>query len=235
MSGADPQRERRAITIIRVAGTVVLLLLVVFLALVPAQAVHENVPGLASPMLGFELATTPAHVFGILGAPGEPARADTVWRFDLANRIDFVFMLAYPWLFFGIALLLEAHGSLSRRSRVVLGVLAVAMALGDALENRELLFLSGAADAAAMQPSLARLHVFTTVKWTAIFAAAGLIGVGVAGERGWWRWSAPLYGLAALGGLVVALVSLRGIEAGMYLLALGWVFAYARALAGATT
>jgi len=220
------------VTIIRVAGTLVMVLTAAFLVILPVKAVHENLPGITNPMLGFELASTPAQVLGILGNPGEPVRADTVWRFDLANRIDFLFMIAYPALFVGIALLLEAHGSLSGRMLVVVGTLAVLMALGDAAENRELLSLSGATDPAAMQPALARLHAFTSVKWYAIFVASGLIGVGAWREHGWWRWCAPFFGLAAVCGTAVALVSLQGIEIGTYVLAVAWLIAYARGVAG---
>ncbi|MBI3768711.1 MAG: hypothetical protein HY271_09485 [Deltaproteobacteria bacterium] len=227
MPAAVASHERRALTIIRVAGTAVLVLIVAFLAIVPTAAVHENLPGISSPILGFELASTPEHVFGILGNPGEPARADAVRRIDLGNRIDFLFMIAYPALFVGIALLLESHGSFSRAATMIVVALAVLMAIGDALENRELLFLSGVNDGAAMLPSLARLRIVTHVKWYAIFAASGLLAAGAWRERGWWRWSAPFYALAALGG-VASLAYLAAIEAGMNALALAWVMTYVR-------
>jgi hypothetical protein len=220
--------ERRAVTIIRIAGAVVLALMIVFLAILPSRPVHENLPGVQNPLLGFELASRPEHVFGILGRPGEAARADAVRRTDLGNRIDFLFMIAYPLLFVGIGLLLRAHGSLSRGAQQALVALAVLMWLGDLLENRELLFLSGTGDPAAMAPSLARLQVFTRVKWYAIFVAAALLAVGAWRERGWWRWSAPFYALAALCG-AVSLAYLPAIESGMLALSVGWIIAYVRA------
>jgi hypothetical protein len=73
----------------------------------------------------------------------------------------------------------ESHGSITRATRQILVALAVVMALGDALENRQLLFLSGASDPAAMLPPLARLQVFTRIKWYAIFVACALLAVGI--------------------------------------------------------
>ncbi len=224
---ADAAAERRALTIIRAAGTAMVVLTAVFLAILPSKPVHENLPGFGNPLVGFELASTPEQVFGILGRPGEPARAEAVRRTDLGNRIDFLFMIAYPAMFAGIALLFAAHGALAPRLRAVVLALAVVMALGDALENRELLTLSGTADAAAMLPALARLQVFTRVKWYAIYAACALLAGGAWHERGVWRWTAPFFAVAAvLGALSVAY--LPAIETGMYALTIAWLIAYVR-------
>ena len=231
-SAAVVPNERTARLVIRVAGTVAIVLMIVFLGLFPARALHQNLPGITSPILGLELASQPEQVFGILGFPGEAERADYVRRVDLGNELDFLFMIAYPALFFGIALLLGAHGSLARGVVILAGVLAVTMALGDALENRELLFLSGAADPAAMMPSLARLQRFTHVKWDAIFVASALLALGASREAGWFCWSAPFYFIAAVLGLSATFGWLAGIELGMYPLAIGWIMAYVRAWRG---
>src|SRR5436309_9097647 len=178
--------ERRACMIIRVAGTAALLLTVAFLVILPAKPVHENIAGFTNPMLSFELASQPEHVFGVLGRPGDPGRDDAVRRIDLGNYIDFLFMIAYPTLFAGIALLLESHGSITRTTRRTMVALAVVMAVGDALENSQLLVLSGATDPATMVPYLARLQVFTRIKWYAIFIACALLAAGAWREREWW-------------------------------------------------
>jgi hypothetical protein len=231
MATTNASDERRARWIIRVAGTAALVLTVTFLVILPAKPVHENIAGFVNPLLSFELASRPEHVFGVLGRPGEPERAEAVRRTDLGNRIDFLFMIAYPTLFAGIAFLLEAHGSLTRSTRHAMVALAIAMAFGDALENRELLFLSGASDPAAMAPSLARLQVFTRIKWYAIFVACVVLAAGAWREREWWRWSAPFFAGAAVCG-VLSLVYLRAIEIGMYVLTVAWIMAYARAWRG---
>jgi hypothetical protein len=220
--------ERRALTIIRVAGAVVIVLMLAFLVIMPSMPVRPDPRGIVSPILSFELASVPEHVFDVLGRPGEPVRADTVRRVDTGNYLDFAFMIAYPALFAGIALLLRSHGSLSHGASTAVIVLAVVMALGDALENRELLLLSGTTDPGAMQPSLARLQVFTRIKWYAIFVAAGVLAAGTWRELGWWRWSALFYAAAALCG-ALSLVHLPAMEYGMYALAVAWVMSYARA------
>jgi len=220
--------DRPALLLVRVAGTVAIVLMIAFLVILPSKPVHENLPGLQSPMLGFELASEPEHVFGILGRPGEAVREDVVRRTDFANEIDFVFMVAYPALFVGIAWMLAARGSLSRTLLGVMIMFAVGMALGDALENRELLFLSNAADPVAMMPSLARLQRFTHVKWDAIFGASAVLALGTMQERGWFRWSSFAFGLAAVSGFAASFGYLSGIEIGMYLLAIGWIMAYVR-------
>ena len=220
--------ERRACMIIRVAGTAALLLTVAFLVILPAKPVHENIAGFTNPMLSFELASQPEHVFGVLGRPNDPGRDDAVRRIDLGNYIDFLFMIAYPTLFAGIALLLESHGSIRRRTRRTVVALAVVMAVGDALENSQLLVLSGATDPATMVPYLARLQVFTRIKWYAIFIACALLAAGAWREREWWRWSAPFFAGAAVCG-ALSLRYLAAIETGMYVLTVGWIMAYIRA------
>jgi len=219
--------ERRACAIIRVAGTAALLLMVAFLVILPAKPVHENIAGFTNPLLSFELASKPEHVFGVLGRPGDPGREDAVRRTDLGNYIDFLFMIAYPTLFAGIALLLESHGSITRATRRTMVALAVVMAIGDALENSQLLSLSRASDPTSMLPALARLQVFTRIKWYAIFVACALLAAGAWREREWWRWSAPFFAGAALCG-ALSLVYLPAIEIGMYVLTVGWIMAYTR-------
>jgi hypothetical protein len=222
------QAERRARTVLRVAGTAVLVLSVVLLRLMPGAPVTANVPGFSSPVIGFELASEPAHVFGILGAPGMPERAEAVRRMDLGNRIDFAFLVAYAGLYVGIVLLLRAHGRVPGALATVLLVLPLVMAAGDALENRQLLILSGLVDPAAMAGSLAALGFWTRLKWYAIYLESGLIAPLVWREAGWWRWSALPFGAAALLGLI-SLVHLPALEYGSYVLGVAWLMTLIRA------
>jgi hypothetical protein len=222
-------RERRALRVLRLAGTAVLLLSAVLLTIMPAGPVSENVPGFRGAIIGFELASRPEHVFGILGRPGAPERAEAVRRMDLGNRIDFLYLIAYPAFYVGIALLLAAHGRVPRAVVAVLLVLPVVMVLGDALENRELLFLSGVTDPGVMTAALGRLRVFTLAKWYAIYAASGIAAPFVWREPGWWRWSALFFGAAALLGLA-SIVYLPGIEQGSMPLIVAWTMTYVHAL-----
>ena len=221
--------ERSALRLIRVSGAAVLLLFVVFQFVNPRAAVVANTPGFRDPVAGFELASTPEHVFGILGPPGAPARAETVRRMKLGTGLDYLFLIAYPAFHVGIAFVLLARGALPRSAAVALVALAVAMSVGDALENRELFRLADTVDPIAMGPALARLRVFTLVKWYALFTASIVIGVFVARLSGGWRWSAPFFVLGGLLGFA-SIVHLPAIEWSLLPIGIAWTIAWVAAL-----
>jgi hypothetical protein len=225
----DNPMARRATSILRLAGAAMIALTAVMLAVFPAQPARRNLPGLQSPVIGFELARTPDDVAGILGDPGTPERADYAARMDRGNRLDFGFMLAYAAFHAAIALRLAARGRLPQGALVVLLVLAADMLLFDALENRQLLFLSTAAPSPDVDASLVRLHVFTLLKWYAIFGSAGVLTPFLWREPDWWRWSSPFFALAAIFG-AVGLVDPPGIEWGGYAIAVAWLLTWVHAL-----
>jgi len=214
--------------VLRVSATVVFVLSIVLLTLMPSKPVTANVPGFGSAVIGFELATEPAHVFGILGVAGAPERPEQVRRMDLGNRIDYLFMLAYATLYAGIALLLAAHGRIGRGITALLLALAVLMFLGDAMENRQLLLLSQLTDPAVMAPPLAALGCWTHLKWYAIYAASLLVAPFIWREQGWWRWSAVPFALAALLGFTGPVYP-PGIESGSYVVGVAWLMTLVRA------
>ena len=221
--------ERRALSIIRVSGAAVLLLSVVMLTIFPAAPVEQNVPGFVSPVVGFELASTPEHVFGILGGPDHPDRPAAVLRMNRGNRIDFVFMVAYPLLYVGILLLLAARGRLPGGAGRLLFVLPVVMWFGDLMENRQLLVLADLVDPAAMATPLERLRAFTIMKWHALFGASLLIAYPIWQDRSWWRWTGATFAVAALVGFV-SVIALPAIEIAGYLLSLAWLATWVYAL-----
>ena len=110
-------------------------------------------------------------------------------------------------------------------------VLAAVMSIGDLLENREIWLLTWLGDPAEMAPVLARLRVFTLVKWYAIFLSCAILAVGVARERGWWRWSAALFALAAVLGFTTV-VHPAAVEWSMAPTGLAWAMTWVRALRG---
>lgn len=217
--------ERAALTIVRIAGAAIVGLTVVMLRVFPAGPVEQNVPGFASPVIGFELASTPEHVFGILGHPGNPSRPEAILRMDRGNRVDFLFMIAYPSLYVGIVLLLRARDRLPAGLARLLLVLPLGMWLGDLLENRELLGLSGLTEPAAMAGGLARLRIFTTMKWHALFGASALLAYPIWQDRSWWRYAGIAFGVAALTGFCSVAV-LPAIEVAAYLLSLAWLMTW---------
>lgn len=223
------QDERRAIRILRWSGGAVLLLSVVMLAIFPPAPVERNVPGFVSPVVGFELASEPEHVFGILGHPESPGRAQAVRRMNLGNAIDFLFMIAYSALYFGIVALLRARGAVTGGFARFLSVLPFVMWLGDLLENRELLALAGMTDPNAMAGGLGRLRLFTIMKWHALFGTSVLIAFPIWQQASWWRWAGVIFGVAGVVGFS-SVAYLPAIETAGYLLALAWLTTWIYAL-----
>jgi hypothetical protein len=217
--------ERAALWVIRLAGTAALVLGLTLLAVLPAKPAVENVPGFRTAVVGFELASRPAEVAGILGAPGTPEWARTVRRMKLGTWIDFFFALTYSGFYVGIALLLDARVRPPWPLLRTVAVLAAAMALADILENTELLRLCRSVDAASMSGPLARLRAFTLTKWYAIYTASGLLTPVLWRAGKPWRWAAPPFaGAAALGAL--SLIHLPAIEHGSLLLFVAWMVSW---------
>jgi hypothetical protein len=221
--------EARAVWSVRLSGAAVLAFGVALFVLMPKTAVRENVDGLQGAVIGFELATTPAHVLGILGRPDDAARPAMVEAMDRVNRIDFLFMIAYPVLSFAIALWLAARGVAPRWLPPAVAALALAMWAGDFVENLQLLTLSKTIDADAMARPLAILRVATRIKWTALFVTALLEGAYVWRDRSGWRWSALVFVGAGLLGLA-GFGWLAGVEHGANLLGVGWLWTWIHAL-----
>jgi len=221
--------ERRAIRILRWSGGAALVLTIVMLAIFPAAPVERNVPGFVSPVVGFELASEPDHVFGILGRPDDARRAEAVRRMDLGNTIDFAFMIAYSALYFGIVALLRARGAVTGGFATFLSLLPVVMWLGDLLENVQLLTLAGQTDAGAMAAPLGRLRVFTTMKWHALFGTSLLVALPIWRQPSWWRWAGLILGAAGVVGFG-SVAYLPSIETAGYLLGLAWLVTWIYAL-----
>jgi len=225
--------EQSGIRCVRIAGGAVLVLFLVFQLVNPRQPVVSNTPGFKDPVAGFELASSPADVLGILGPPGNPGRADAVRGMRGGLYLDFLFLLAYPAFYVGIAVMLAARGALARGVAAAVIGLAVVMAAGDALENLQLLRLTETVDPAAMAAPLARLRVFTLAKWWALFAASALLVPALWRHGGGVRWSAPLFALAAGLGFA-SVVHLPAIEWAIAPLGIGWTIVWIAALASRT-
>ena len=221
--------EDGAIRLVRIAGAVVLVVFVLFQFVNPKVPVSANTPGFRDPVAGFELASTPEHVFGILGRPGTPGRDEAVRRMKLGTRLDFLFLLAYPAFYVGIAFFARERGVLPPLAAAFVVALAVTMSVGDALENRELLRLADTIDAAGMTDALGRLRMFTLAKWHALFGASLVVGVSAARLSGWWRWSAPFFALAGVVGFA-SVVHLPAIEWSILPLGVAWTLAWIAAL-----
>jgi hypothetical protein len=221
--------ERPAIRLVRWTGAAVFALALAMLAGMPTTAVRKNLDGVRGAVVGFELVATPEEVLDILGHAGDPDRAATIAAMDRTNRIDFLFMIAYPALFVAIAGLLVARGLAPTWLIHAIGLLAFLMAVGDFIENRQLLMLSRTTDPAAMAGPLLVLWPATRMKWAALFVAAILTGVYVRRDRTWWRWSALGFVAAGAVGLV-GFLWLPGMELGGNLVGLAWLVTWVHAL-----
>jgi hypothetical protein len=221
--------ERRAIRLLRWSGAAVVLLTVVLLSVSPGGPVERNVPGFVNPVVGFELASEPDHVFGILGRPDDPRRPDAVRRMNLVNEIDFAFMIAYSALYFGIVSLLRARGAVTGGVATFLACLPFVMWLGDLLENVQLLRLAGMTDANAMPATLGWLRVFTTLKWHALFGTSLLVALPIWQQPSWWHWTALVFAAAGVVGFG-SLGYLPAIESAGYLLGIAWLLTWIYAL-----
>lgn len=222
--------EARAVRLVRLSGGATLLLGIVLFAVMPKAAVRENVDGLRGAVVGLELATTPAHVVGILGQPTDAGHAEMVRAMDLTNRIDFLFMIAYPALSLAIALWLVARGVAPRSLVPPVAVLALAMWAGDCIENLQLLKLSHASDPTAMAGPLAVLREATRTKWSALFMAALVESRFIWRDASGWRWSAVVFLVAGALGVVGLVAWLPGVEHGANLLGVGWAWTWIASL-----
>jgi len=221
--------ERNAVRLMRLAGAAVLAIGIALAIVMPQKAVTRNVDGLSGAVVGFELVTTPDEVLGILGAPDHPQRAAAVQAMDRANRVDFLFMLAYPALAVAIVRLLVARGLAPRAATPIVGLLALVMIVGDFIENRQLLVLSQLTDPAAMAEPLARLRTATIWKWAALFLSALTTAPFVWRDASTWRWSAVVFAAAGLLGLC-GIVWLPGVEWGANVIGVAWLWSWVHAL-----
>jgi hypothetical protein len=219
--------------LIRTAGALLLVLGVAQLAVAPSAPVERNVPGFSSAVIGLELASRPEHVLGILGSPGTEAHRTAARGVSLSVWIDFPFALAYAALYLGLAAALAARRPAPPAWTWAVYVLAAVMAVGDWLENRELLRLCGADDPAGMDGILGRLRAATLLKWHAIHAASAIVAGLMSRERRYpaVRWNAAAFGAAAALGFA-SVVHLPAIEYGALFLIPAWTLAWILALRG---
>ena len=181
----------------RVLGALTLLWSVVLLATFPATA--GSLPaGFFSPVIAFEFARTPAEVVALFSRGGvvDPALAAAM---DRGNGLDFVFLLLYA----GFLATAAPHVVPKEPARRVT-TLALLAASADAVENLQLLSLTGRLDAPeTMHGPLLWLAAATWLKWGALTAALAL----VARHRGDTSRVAYLSGLAAAASISTAVMA----------------------------
>lgn len=151
----------------------------------PPPHTMPNEWGFRKAILWFELARSPDEIFAVLGDPATEDGKNLRIVMDTMNRYDYGFMVCYS--LFNATLFIFA-GVLNRwRSRRVFGssilinaglILSLAMLLGDALENVQLLKLTGFMTVKEIPDALiGSLQIWTRVKWFSIFLSCLLLGL----------------------------------------------------------
>lgn len=132
------------------------------------------------PILAFELARSTADLQAIFGHGASACRAATQASFALVNFSDnFIFIPVYS--LFLIFFFLGERPRASLLSTIGI-VIVIAAALGDWVENHNLVLLAASPDA-PQASALAGLHYATSMKWIAL-GLANLVGGIILGQRG---------------------------------------------------
>jgi hypothetical protein len=144
-------------------------------ALMSLQGARSHVlplPELQALVLRFELARSVSEVAALLGAPDSPQGQRLRATLNLINTTDCFFALAYPLL--NVAMVAFVAARRARTWVIIAAALALAMAVGDLLENRALIALASAATPDLEQVRC--LQVATSVKWGSLYLCTGVLG-----------------------------------------------------------
>lgn len=178
-------------------------------------------PGFVTPIMAFEFAADPAeagHLFSVAGAAA---------AMDRVNRWDFLYMALYNG--FLIAFALACARRTGNRFYYVVAALPLLIWFADALENVQLLAITGVLAADTVEPILGqllplldRLRLFTWLKWGGLALYFVLLWPYFRRSTGWARWIGIVGLLPAL--LAVAALSSRGLANELMALAIGVMF-----------
>jgi hypothetical protein len=170
--------------------------------------------GFITPVMAFEFAGSADEVGKLFDPDGSAAAMDRV------NRWDFLYMTLYN-AFLGAFALVAARQTGNRRFCVA-AALAPLILAADALENVQLLALTGMLDGGDMSAPLARLRLFTWLKWGGLALYFLLLMPHFRGLPGRWRWVAAAGATPAL--LAVVAVFVRGLPHELMALSIGLLF-----------
>jgi hypothetical protein len=148
------------------ASVIALLVLSIVLAVVnPAKPVKKLQPGIHLPIIGLEMAWTPAEVWDILGDPQSDSGQNARRAFALSTWLDFGYILFYSLSYLFLNLLL-IHRQGVGRGWIILSVAFIAVtALGDILENRAIFRILDSGTQSLAAEDVDALVVFTRLKW----------------------------------------------------------------------
>ena len=119
--------------------------------------------GLRTPMLAFEFLETEEEVTKFFGVPDTNVMAGVASPLDMANYIDFGFMIIYTGMLFGFARM--CHQRKPSRRFLFLMALAVFIFLADLVETIALLNITAGLAGQDFGGALILLKIFTWLKW----------------------------------------------------------------------
>jgi hypothetical protein len=141
-------------------GAVVMTLL---LSAVGPRPVDPLPAGFITPVLAFEFATTEDEVAALFAPVGQPAGDVVRIAMDGVNRLDFIYIALYGGCL--LAFSLVCYRLTGQRVYLLAAGLAVGIMAADVLENVQLLAITRELGARPIDDRLARLRLFTWLKW----------------------------------------------------------------------
>jgi len=191
------------------------LVMTLVLALVGPRATGPLPDGFITPVMAFEFAESAAEVTTLFEPEGSAAAMDRV------NRWDFLFMTLYS--LFLVTFALAAALDSGQFTLWFAAALAPLILLADVMENVQLLNLTAQLSlGGGMESALARLHLFTWLKWGGLAAYFLLLIPYFRRLDSRWRLVRLAAALPALA-VGVALIS-RGLANELLALAVGLMF-----------
>jgi hypothetical protein len=192
------------------------------LTVVGPRLVSPLPDGFITPVLAFEFAETGDEIHQLFAPIGRP-EGDTVRRdMDLVNRLDFIYMALYAGLMFTFAMTvarLTEHRFYYLAAAVAVGVLAA-----DILENSQLLSITGHLAEGDFGDQLARLRLFTWLKWGGLALYFFMLIPYFSRTGGWSRAGAFLGAIPLILG-VLAYID-RGLLSELFALSVGLMFIF---------
>jgi hypothetical protein len=170
--------------------------------------------GFITPIMAFEFAESETEVRQIFALPGSAAAMDRV------NRWDFLYMALYGS--FLCAFALACARQTGRRYYYVAAMLALLTVAADALENVQLLGITGRLNGDDVDGLLTRLHLFTWLKWGGLAVYFLLLWPYFRGQTGLGKIIGPAGQLAA--SLAVLAYFNRGLLSELFALSVGLMF-----------
>ena len=119
--------------------------------------------GFITPVLAFEFAETDDEVVALFAPVGQPDGDTVRAAMDRVNRLDFLYIALYGGCLLAFAL--TCFRLTRQRVYLLAAALAVAIMAADVLENMQLLAITRDLGVRPIDALLARLRLFTWLKW----------------------------------------------------------------------